>query len=165
MKNKPILMILVAAFGLGVTFFVVLYIATLVSGGRPSKPLSPLPGMDKVALVKIEGLLVNPDHIVEEINDQLTEYGLSKNEARVITFLTKRGAERASVAAHAIRLNRTETYRTLRNLQRRGLVEASLEQPVRFQVAPFSRCLEILLTERKNRLAVLQERTAVLERA
>jgi len=69
MKNKPILMILVAAFGLGVIFFAVLYLATLVSGGRSSKPLAPLPGMDKVALVKIEGLLVNADHIVEEIND------------------------------------------------------------------------------------------------
>jgi HTH-type transcriptional regulator, sugar sensing transcriptional regulator len=102
---------------------------------------------------------------MEEIVDQLIEYGLSKNEAKVVTFLAKRGAERASVAARALRLNRTETYRTLRNLQRRGLIEASLEEPVRFQAAPFSRCLEILLAERKNKLAVLEERTAVLERA
>jgi len=102
---------------------------------------------------------------MEEIVDQLIEYGLSNNEAKVVTFLAKRGAERASVAARALRLNRTETYRTLRNLQRRGLIEASLEQPVRFQAAPFSRCLEILLTERKNELATLEERTAVLERS
>jgi len=102
---------------------------------------------------------------MEEIVDQLIEYGLSNNEAKVVTFLAKRGAERASVAARALRLNRTETYRTLRNLQRRGLVEASLEQPVRFQAAPFSRCLEILLTERKNKLATLEERAAVLERS
>lgn len=100
---------------------------------------------------------------MEEIVGQLVEYGLSKNEARVVTFLAKRGAERASVAARALRLNRTETYRTLRNLQRRGLVEASLEQPVRFQAAPFSRCLEILIAERKNRLAKLEERRGILE--
>jgi len=102
---------------------------------------------------------------MEEIVNQLVEYGLSKNEAKVVTFLAKRGAEKASVAARALRLNRTETYRTLRNLQRRGLIEASLEEPVRFQAAPFSQCLEILLTERKSKLAVLEERTAVLERA
>jgi len=102
---------------------------------------------------------------MEEIADQLIEYGLSNNEAKVVTFLAKRGAERASVAARALKLNRTETYRTLRNLQRRGLVEASLEQPVRFQTVPFSRCLEILLTERKSKLASLEERTADLERA
>jgi sugar-specific transcriptional regulator TrmB len=102
---------------------------------------------------------------MEEIVNQLIGYGLSKNEAKVVTFLAKRGAEKASVAARALRLNRTETYRTLRNLQRRGLIEASLEEPVRFQAVAFSRCLEILLRERKNKLAVLEERTAVLERA
>ena len=102
---------------------------------------------------------------MEEIVDQLVEYGLSKNEAKVVTFLAKRGAERASVLARALKLNRTETYRTLRNLQRRGLVEASLEQPVRFQAAPFSGCLEILISERKNRLAALEERSEILEHA
>jgi len=101
---------------------------------------------------------------MEEIVDELTEYGLSKNEAKVVTFLAKRGSDKASVVARALKLNRTETYRTLRNLQHRGLVEASLEQPVRFQAAPFSRCLEILIAERKNRLAALEERTGILER-
>ena len=102
---------------------------------------------------------------MEELVGQLTEYGLSKNEAKVLTFLTKRGGERASVVARAVKLNRTETYRTLRNLQHRGLVEASLEQPVRFQAAPFSRCLGLLIAERKNRLTFLEERSGVLERA
>jgi sugar-specific transcriptional regulator TrmB len=102
---------------------------------------------------------------MEEIVEQLVEYGLSKNEAKVVTFLAKRGAERASVMARALKLNRTETYRTLRNLQRRGLVEASLEQPVRFQAAPFSRCLEILVAERKSRLTALEERSGNLEHA
>lgn len=102
---------------------------------------------------------------MEEIVTQLTDYGLSRNEARVLTFLAKRGAERASIVARALKLNRTETYRTLRNLQRRGLVEGSLEQPVRFQAAPFSRCLEILVAERKSRIATLEERSGLLERA
>lgn len=69
MKNKPILIILVSALALGVIFFAVLYIATLISGGKPSKSLSPLPGMEKIALVKIEGMLITADSIVEEINN------------------------------------------------------------------------------------------------
>lgn len=101
---------------------------------------------------------------MEEIVAQLVDYGLSRNEARVLTFLAKRGAERASLVARALKLNRTETYRTLRNLQRRGLVEGSLEQPVRFQAAPFSRCLDILIAERKNKVAALEERSGALER-
>lgn len=102
---------------------------------------------------------------MEEIVNQLLDYGLTKNEAKVLTFLSKRGADRASMVARALRLNRTETYRTLKNLQRRGLVEGSLEQPVRFQAAPFSRCLDILITERKNKIVGLEDRSHFLERA
>jgi sugar-specific transcriptional regulator TrmB len=100
---------------------------------------------------------------MEEIVNQLIEYGLSRNEAKVVTFLAKRGAEKASVAARALRLNRTETYRTLRHLQHRGLIEASLDEPIRFQTAPFPRCLEMLLMEQKSKLAVLEERASALE--
>jgi protease-4 len=69
MKDKPILIILVVALGLGALFLAVLYLAAAVSGGRASKPLSPLPGLDKIALVKVEGLLIDSERIVDEIND------------------------------------------------------------------------------------------------
>jgi len=69
MKNKPILIILVSALALGALFFYVLYLATLISGGKASQSLSPLPGMEKIALIKIEGMLITADSIVEEINN------------------------------------------------------------------------------------------------
>lgn len=69
MKNKPILIILVSALALGVLFFTVLYLATLISGGKASQSLSPLPGMEKIALVKVEGMLITADSIVDEINN------------------------------------------------------------------------------------------------
>ena len=69
MKNKPILIILVSALALGALFFSVLYLATLISGGKASRSLSPLPGTEKIALVKIEGMLITADSIVEEINN------------------------------------------------------------------------------------------------
>ena len=98
---------------------------------------------------------------VQAINDivaELQEYGLTRNEARVLVFLAKTGPSKASDVARAVEINRTETYRTIRNLQRRGLVEATLERPVRFQSVPFDRCLQILLDERKARLRILEER-------
>jgi len=69
MKNKPILIILVSALALGVLFFAVLYLATLISGGKASRSLSPLPGLEKIALVKVEGMLITADDIVDEINN------------------------------------------------------------------------------------------------
>ena len=68
MKNKPVLIILVSALALGVLFFAVLNLATFISGGKASPSLSPLPGSEKIALVKVEGMLITADIIVDEIN-------------------------------------------------------------------------------------------------
>lgn len=82
----------------------------------------------------------------------------------MLFFLTKTGPSKASEIAHAVQINRTETYRTIRNLQRRGLVEATLERPVRFQSVPFDKCLHILIHERKARLKILEQRGESLRR-
>jgi len=99
-----------------------------------------------------------------DIVAELQEYGLTRNEARVLVFLAKTGPSKASEAARAVQINRTETYRTIRNLQRRGLVEATLERPVRLQSVPFDRCLSILIDERKAKLRILEQRGEALRR-
>jgi sugar-specific transcriptional regulator TrmB len=101
---------------------------------------------------------------VSDIVAELQEYGLTRNEARVLVFLAKTGPSKASEVARAVQINRTETYRTIRNLQRRGLVEATLERPVRFQSVPFDRCLQVLIDERKARLRILEQRGENLRR-
>jgi sugar-specific transcriptional regulator TrmB len=104
---------------------------------------------------------------VQAVNDivaELQDYGLTRNEARVLVFLAKTGPSKASEVARTVQINRTETYRTIRNLQRRGLVEATLERPVRFQSVPFDRCLRILIDERKAKLRILEQRGEDLRR-
>ena len=101
---------------------------------------------------------------ISDIVAELQEYGLTRNEARVLVFLAKTGPSKASEAARAVMINRTETYRTIRNLQRRGLVEATLERPVRFQSVPFEKCLTTLIDERRARLRILEQRGEVLRR-
>ncbi len=98
---------------------------------------------------------------VQAIGDvvaELQEYGLTRNEGRVLVFLAKTGPSKASEVARAVQINRTETYRTIRNLQRRGLVEATLERPVRFQSVSFDRCLGVLIDEKKAKLRILEQR-------
>ncbi len=101
---------------------------------------------------------------IGDIVAELLEYGLTRNESRVVVFLAKTGPSKASDVARAVQINRTETYRTIRNLQRRGLVEATLERPVRFQSVPFDRCLKVLIDERKAKLRILEQRGETLRR-
>jgi protease-4 len=67
-KRNPLLVIIATALALGVLFVSILALVSFLSGGRrTSGPLAV--GGGSVALVKIEGLLVNSDDVVDELTD------------------------------------------------------------------------------------------------
>jgi protease IV len=67
-KRNPLFIIIATALALGVLFVAILALASFLSGGRRSSgPLAV--GGGSVALVKIEGLLVNSDDVVDELTD------------------------------------------------------------------------------------------------
>lgn len=68
MKRNPVLIVFVTAAVLGVLFVIAVSLASFLSGNRrTSVPLTV--GGGNVALVKIEGLLVSSENIVDELND------------------------------------------------------------------------------------------------
>lgn len=69
MKRNPVLIVLGTAAALGLLFVFFLALASLLTGNRGSSSSLPGVGSDKVALVKIEGLLVTSENVVEELND------------------------------------------------------------------------------------------------
>lgn len=69
MKKNPVLIVIAAAAALGVLFFIVLSLAYFLSGNKRTASALPMVGADKVALVKVEGLLTTSTAIVEELND------------------------------------------------------------------------------------------------
>jgi len=69
MKKNPVIVVLATAAALGAIFFIVLYLSSLLIGGKSSKTIRPLPGGDRVALIKVEGVLIASERIVDEIND------------------------------------------------------------------------------------------------
>jgi protease IV len=69
MKRNPVLTVVGTAVALSVLFVLVLTLASLLSGRKGRSPSLSVVGSDKVALVKIEGLLVSSDDIVDELHD------------------------------------------------------------------------------------------------
>jgi protease IV len=68
MKRNPVLIVLVTAAVLGLLFVIAVSLASLLSGGRrTAMPLTG--GRGSIALVKIDGLLVSSENIVNELND------------------------------------------------------------------------------------------------
>ncbi len=66
------------------------------------------------------------------IEETLTRFGLLKNEIRVYMYLARAGEKKAGEIAEAISLHRTETYRILRDLEKKGIVFSIFEKPLKF---------------------------------
>lgn len=107
MKNRPVVMVLAAALGLGVLCFSVLYLASMLAGGKASRRLGALPVGNKVALVKIEGVLITAESVVEEINDYAED---SSIKAIVVRVDSPGGGVVAS----------QEIYNALKNARKQG---------------------------------------------
>jgi protease-4 len=67
-KKNPVLIVLLTAVVMGGLFFGILFLSAGLSGRKASTSL-PGVGADKVALVKIEGVLLLSDHVVEELRN------------------------------------------------------------------------------------------------
>jgi protease-4 len=68
MKKNPVLIVFATAAALGALFFIVLFLSARMTGRSISTQL-PVGGSDRVALVRIEGVLLTSDRVVDELRD------------------------------------------------------------------------------------------------
>jgi protease-4 len=83
MKKNPVLAVVIAAAALGAVFFVVLYVLSLLTAGKAPGPLTSLPGSDKIALIKIEGVLIAPESVVKEVAEYAEDSSVKAIVVRV----------------------------------------------------------------------------------
>jgi len=95
---------------------------------------------------------------METIEKTLHRLGLSKNEVKVYIYIARTGEHKASEISEALSLHRTETYRILRDLEKRGLVSSVFEKPLKFIATPFEKALDILIETKKMKINLLEKR-------
>jgi sugar-specific transcriptional regulator TrmB len=103
-----------------------------------------------------------PQKSLEIIENALRKLGLSKNEIKIYIHLARTGERKASEISEALSLHRTETYRILRDLEKRGLVSSVFEKPLKFIATPFEKALEILIETRKLKIQLLEKKKKTL---
>jgi sugar-specific transcriptional regulator TrmB len=95
---------------------------------------------------------------IEIIENMLQRLGLSKNEVQVYLYLALSKERKASEISEALNLHRTNTYRILRDLEKRGLVSSVFEKPLKFIATPFDRAIEALIETKKLRVQRLERK-------
>lgn len=98
------------------------------------------------------------------IEETLSRFGLLKNEIRVYLYLARAGEKKAGEIAEAIALHRTETYRILRDLEKKGIVFSIFEKPLKFTAVPLDKAIDLLVDAQKIKIKLLeQEKPSLVE--
>jgi len=91
------------------------------------------------------------------IEENLSRLGLLKNEVRVYLHLARVGEKKAAQIAEAISLHRTETYRVLRALEKKGVVFSAFEKPIKFTAVPLEKAMDMLIEAQKMKIKDLEK--------
>jgi sugar-specific transcriptional regulator TrmB len=98
------------------------------------------------------------------IEETLARFGLLKNEIKVYLYLARAGEKKAGEIAEAIALHRTETYRILRDLEKKGIVFSIFEKPLKFTAVALDKAIDLLVDAQKIKIKLLeQEKPSLVE--
>ena len=87
----------------------------------------------------------------------LIALGLTQMDSKVYLFLAKRGLQQARDIAKSLKMNKQQLYRSLTNLQSKGLVSATLEHPARFSAVPFEKVLDLYVKTKTEEAQTMQQ--------
>jgi sugar-specific transcriptional regulator TrmB len=96
------------------------------------------------------------------IEETLSRFGLLKNEIKVYLYLARVGEKKAGEIAEAISLHRTETYRILRDLEKKGILFSVFEKPLKFTAVPLDKAIDLLVDAQKMKIKLLEKEKASL---
>jgi len=86
----------------------------------------------------------------------LRELGLSKKQADIYLFLSRRGPQKAHSVATRLNIDRAQIYRSLKNLQEKGILELTIEAPTRYIAVPIEPLIESLIEGKKSEVASIE---------
>lgn len=93
----------------------------------------------------------------EKIENTLRGLGLSAKEVEVFIFLGKRSPLTSGEITKQLKMNRGQVFRLLNKLQKKGLVEATLEFPKRYVVVPFERVIDSFIKSKREEVELIEE--------
>jgi sugar-specific transcriptional regulator TrmB len=92
----------------------------------------------------------------------LQNLGFKQTDAEVYLFLATMGPQKAKNIAVALHMHKQQIYRTLKNLESRGIVNLSHEFPAFFSAVGIEEIVDSMTNAKKDQALTLQETKEVL---
>ena len=87
----------------------------------------------------------------------LVSLGLTDVDAGIYLLLAKEGPQKGRNIREALNLYKQQLYRSLKLLQSKGIVTATLERPAQFSAVSLEKVLDFLIEAKKIQALALQE--------
>lgn len=100
---------------------------------------------------------------IENPENILSDFGLSKNQSKVYLYLIKFGSTTAANLSESLDIPRTETYAILKILQKKRCVKTKNEKPIKFNPVPFEEFLETVISLKKKEIQKLEETLEIIK--
>jgi sugar-specific transcriptional regulator TrmB len=82
------------------------------------------------------------------VEKALQNFGLTRKETQIYIYLAKHGVQKGVEIAERTKTAKAVVYRILKILHRKGVVESTLESPVRFKAVPFETLLDLKIKDK-----------------
>jgi sugar-specific transcriptional regulator TrmB len=96
----------------------------------------------------------------EQVFKTLVGLGLTRWDSQVYIYLAKRGPQKGLELSKGLNVQKQQLYRSLKNLQRKGIVNATLGHPARFNAVSFGKVVDIFIKAKMAEAQHIQEQKA-----
>jgi sugar-specific transcriptional regulator TrmB len=93
----------------------------------------------------------------EQVLKMLVDFGFDQIDAQVYVYLAKKGMQKASDICKTLKLEKQQTYPSLKRLQSKGIVSSTIEHPARFSASPFEQVLDLFIKAKIEETQHLQK--------
>ena len=94
----------------------------------------------------------------EQVLKTLSGLGLTRLDSQVYIFLAKKGPQQGRDLLKGLKMQRQQLYRSLKNLQSKGIVSGTFEHPARFSAISFDKVVDLFIKSKMAEAQVIQER-------
>ena len=92
----------------------------------------------------------------EQLLRILVDLGIKRLDAEVYLYLATMGPKKGRAVSNELKINKTQLYRSLKELQSKGMVNSSSEYPARFSALLFDKFLDQLIRVKKEQAKTLK---------
>jgi sugar-specific transcriptional regulator TrmB len=93
----------------------------------------------------------------ERVLKALVSLGLSQVEARVYVYLASEGPQKVENIAKTLKLDKQHLHSTMKSLQNKRIVNATLEYSAQFSALPFEIALDSLVEAKRKKVQRIEE--------